>query len=623
MCGIAGILGGNAAAHQDAVTRMLASMGHRGPDGSGVWTLPRGECVLGHRRLAILDLSPCAAQPMITSEGRFVLSYNGECYNFPELRKELVSGGVRFQSSGDTEVVLQSLAHDGQAALARFNAMFALALWDDREKRLLLARDRFGQKPLYWTTFHDGILFASEVRALLASGLVERRASAAGIRGYLCYGAVQGPHTIVAGIQLLPRATALSVTAGQTPQQSVYWQPPRAKKPVPTREIQEALAASVRRHLVSDVPIGLFLSGGVDSSAVVASACRQASGAVKSLAVVFPDQPRYSEAEHARRIARLSGADHSEIPMTGRDVLALLNQALDCMDQPTTDAINTYIVSQAALHAGLTVALSGLGGDELFGGYASFTDVPRLLKARRAIAPARAVARGLLNVLARSGGRRNKLIDLLDGPARLVPVYLIRRKIFTSRPLGELAPGLVGASWLNGLAPEREAELETLAGDRPLPDAIANLELEAYLGQTLLRDADVMGMACSLEIRAPFLDAEFAELVLAQPPAVRLPRGKVRKWPLIAALHEWLPQADWRRPKHGFTLPFEPWLTGILRPRVQEEIESFGRSSDIFDIRQVRKLWQRFQNRPASVGWSRPWTLFVLGYYLHRHKLAL
>lgn len=622
MCGIAGIVGTRAHEYRDAVTRMLAAMERRGPDGSGLWASPSGECVLGHRRLAILDLSESAHQPMTASEGRFVLSYNGECYNFRELRKELECRGVCFQSSGDTEVVLQALARDGHAALERFNAMFALALWDDREKSLLLARDRLGQKPLYWTAFQDGVLFASEVRALLASGLVERRVSAEGIRGYLCYGAVQGPHTIVAGIELLPRATTLNVRAGQMPRQAVYWQPPRSKNTAQPMEIREAFTASVRRHLVSDVPIGLFLSGGVDSSVVVASACGKAGGGVKSLAVVFPDQPRYSEAEAARRIARLCGADHTEIPVTGADMMAMLSDALERMDQPTVDAINTYVVSQAARRAGLTVALSGIGGDELFGGYPSFTEVPRLLKFRRAIHPARTLARGLLNVLGLRGRRKDKLVDVLEGPANLVSMYLIRRKVFSSRQLRALAPALAGAGWQSGLASEREADLEALVRDRPLPDAVANLELEAYLGQTLLRDTDIMGMACSLEIRSPFLDADFADLILTQSPEIRLPLRKVRKWRLIEAFQDWLPEANWRRPKQGFALPFEPWLTGALRERVQGEIDALAHFAGIFAIRPVRELWQQFLRRPAAVGWSRPWALFVLCHYLHQHKLS-
>ncbi|HEY7152868.1 MAG TPA: asparagine synthase (glutamine-hydrolyzing) [Gemmataceae bacterium] len=622
MCGIAGILSSDSGAHRDAVVRMLAVMGHRGPDGSGLWTSPSGLCVLGHRRLAILDLSESAHQPMVDGEERFVLSYNGECYNFPELRAELERRGTHFHSSGDTEVVLQALARDGTAALERFNAMFALALWDEREKRLLLARDRFGQKPLYWTAFRDGILFASEVRALLASGLVERRVSRAGVRSFLCYGAVQGPDTIVAGVQLLPRAATLSLRAGQAPRQAVYWEPARKQRPVAARDLRDAFAAAVKRHLVSDVPIGMFLSGGVDSSVVVASACNQSAGVVKSLAVVFPDQPDHSEAEHARRIAQRSKADHSEIPVTGRDMLSMLDQALDRLDQPTIDAVNTFIVSQAARQAGLTVALSGLGGDELFGGYRAFHEVPRYLKARRALAPVRALARRFLKRSTSATHRWSKLVELLDGPARVVPIYLLLRKLFPSRLLHALAPAIAGEGWLSGLDAEREAALETLAKDRPTPDAVAQLELEAYLGHTLLRDTDVMGMACSLEIRSPFLDAEFASLTLAQPSEVRLPRRKIRKWRLIEAFQDWLPEENWRRGKQGFVLPFEAWLRGDLRQRVQEELDSLQHAPSFFDVRAVRTLWESFQSCPAAVGWSRPWALFVLCHYLRQQKLT-
>jgi asparagine synthase (glutamine-hydrolysing) len=622
MCGIAGIVGSSSGEHREAVVRMMEAMGHRGPDGSGLWASPSGLCVLGHRRLAILDLSECADQPMLSPDGRFVLSYNGECYNFLELRKELEGRGVRFRSSGDTEVVLHALAHKGAMALERFNAMFALALWDEQEKRLLLARDRFGQKPLYWAPLGDGALFASEVRALLASGLVERRISKAGLRSFLCYGAVQGPDTIVAGVQLLPRATALELRAGQAPRSSVYWRPPREQRPVAAEDLRDAFTVAVKRHLVSDVPIGTFLSGGVDSSVVVASACREAKGAVKSLSVVFPDQPSHSEGEHARRMAQRAGSEHTEIPVTGSDLLSMLNQALDSLDQPTIDGMNTYIVSRVARQVGLTVALSGVGGDELFGGYSTFTDTLQLLRFRRTILPIRGLVQRLLKGAKPAKPLWSKLLDVLDAPARLAPVYLVRRKLFTSRWLRALVPTIRGEGWISGLDTEREAALEALAEGRPPSDAIAHLELEAYMGQTLLRDADVMGMACSLEIRAPFLDAEFAALALAQPPEVRLPQRGLRKWRLIEAFQDSLPEENWRRSKQGFGLPFDSWLQHELQERVTEVVDSVQHVPGLLDLGVVRNLWERFRNSPAQVGWSRPWALFVLCNYLRQHKLT-
>lgn len=623
MCGIAGIVGSASGEHRDAVVRMMAAMEHRGPDGSGLWISPSGQCVLGHRRLAILDLSECADQPMTSFNGRFVLTYNGECYNYPELRKQLESQGVRFRSTGDTQVVLEALARDGAAALERFNAMFALALWDEQQRHLLLARDRFGQKPLYWAPYRDGFLFASEVRALLASGLVARRLSIAGIRSFLCYGAVQGPDTIVAGVQLIPRATFLILSAGQAPRPSIYWRPSNEQRPASPSDLREAFVAAVQRHLISDVPIGVFLSGGVDSSIITASACSAAKGAVRSLSVVFPDQPHQSEGEHARRIARRTGANHTEIPFTGSDMLSMLDSVLERIDQPTIDAINTYIVSQAARQTGSTVALSGVGGDELFGGYSSFTDVPRGLKLRRLIAPIRPLLCRLLKRTTPTSSYWSKLVDILDGPARLVPLYLIRRKLFGSRVLRALMPAITENGWLSGLDAEREAALETLIEGRSPPDAVAHLELAAYMGQVLLRDADVMGMACSLEIRAPFLDAEFADLALAQPPQARLPRRHLRKWPLIEAFRDWVPEANWQRPKQGFGLPFEYWLRNELRPRVEDEVVSSAQASQLFNVQAIRTLWERFQRLPGSIGWSRPWALFVLCHYIRQQKLSL
>lgn len=621
MCGIAGVVGNRVGMYRDAVQRMLGAMSHRGPDGSGVWVSPSGQCILGHRRLAILDLSAVAAQPMGTPDERFILSYNGECYNFRDLRRGLESQGVNFQSSGDTEVVLHLLTRRGWEGLSSLNGMFALALWDDLEGRLLLARDQFGQKPLYWAAFEDGFLFASEMRAILASGLVARRLNPAGLQSYLCHGAVQGPDTLVSGVWLLPRASTLVWQRERTPVVASYWQPPREKQHSTPDKIRDAFFAAVERHLVSDVPAGVFLSGGVDSSAVAAAATRRAGAGVTSLSVVFPDQPEQSEAEHARRMAKCAGTQHVEIPMTGADMLTMLKRALAGMDQPTVDGINTYIVSQAARQAGLTVALSGLGGDELFGGYPSFTAVPRLLRLRRAFAPIRRPAGWLLSAGSLFGRRWGKIADLMEAPPGMMPAYAVRRRLFSSRQVRALAPWFGNDGWLSGLSSGRMNELEELVAGRALPDAVGHLELEWYMGQTLLRDSDVMGMACSLEIRSPFLDRDFAELILTQPSEVRMPKG-VRKWLLIETLKHSLPEANWRRPKQGFALPLQNWMLGSLRQHVEEEFSWLAGLPALFDGRRLEELWSRFKQAPEEIGWSRPWAVFVLGVYLRQHKLA-
>jgi len=622
MCGIAGIVGPQSAEHVDAVQQMLQVMRHRGPDAEGVWISRAGNCVLGHCRLAVLDLSRAAAQPMLTPDGRFAFSYNGECYNYRELRQDLQREGERFTSSGDTEVVLRFLARHGHLGLHSLNGMFALAVWDEREQRLLLARDRFGQKPLYWTRANGHLLFASEVRALLASGLVPRRANPNGVLSFLCQGAVQGPETIVAGVSLLSSAGHLLLAPGREPEIGVYWAPPLDKQPLSPAALQDLLVEVVQRHLVSDVPIGLFLSGGIDSSALAAAVSRLRRSRLRSLAVVFPEEPAQSEIDHSRRMASFVGTDHTEIAMSGQEMLGLLPHAMDAMDQPTLDAVNTFIVSAAARQLGLTVALSGLGGDELFGGYPSFRDVPHAMT-RAITSPA--IRRILRQMLPRTRGYHKghgKLMDLLDAPSGLVPAYLVRRRVFSTRQMRAMAPQLMGPEWHAGLTADSVRELEALIGTRHPADAVGLLEMSVYLGQMLLRDADVMGMAHSLEIRVPFLDAEFASAVLRLDPEVRIPR-RVPKHALVAMVADWLPRENWCRPKQGFTLPFEKWLQCELRTQVADQLAELHRTASVFSGPEIRRLWSGFLARPKSVGWTRPWTLYVLSRYVAKQALTI
>jgi asparagine synthase (glutamine-hydrolysing) len=602
---------------------MVAAMRHRGPDGEGVWVSSSGRCALGHCRLAILDLTEAASQPMLTPDRRFAISYNGECYNFKDLRRQMTGAGERFASSGDTEVLLRWLARENVEALSRVNGMFALAFWDDVEQRLVLARDRFGQKPLYWALVDGHCVFASEIRAMLASKLFEGRADAEGIASYLALGAVQGPRSILSGASLLPRATSLVVARDQSPVSRTFWEPPRDKRRLASAELRELLLEAVARHLISDVPVGLFLSGGIDSSAIAAAAAAgRGAGAIRSLTVVFPDQPGQSEADFARRMARHAGTDHAEIPVTGRDMLGLLDGALAALDQPSIDGVNTYIVSEAARRAGLTVAISGLGGDELFGGYDKFRRGAYVLARLLRTWPARPVVRGLLRCGDPYDRRTAKLGDWLDAPAGLVSAYLVRRRLFASRQMGRLAPGLSPAGWSGGVGEDRLGELDRMIRGRPFADAIGLMEADVYMGQTLLRDSDVMGMAHSLEIRVPFLDAELSENVLRMEPEVRTP-NRVPKHRLVEALGERIPRGIWQRPKRGFTLPLADWLQGPLRDRMVEDVADLAAAGGPFAGSEFDLLLDRFFARPAATGWSRPWALFVLGSYLKRHRLAL
>jgi asparagine synthase (glutamine-hydrolysing) len=621
MCGIAGIVGPGAAGHRDAVRRMVEAQKHRGPDGEGIRSFPSGHCVLGHRRLAILDLSESAAQPMLTEDGRFGLAYNGECYNFIELRNELAAGGETFNSTGDTEVVLRLLARKGAGALPRMNAMFALGLWDEKERRLLLARDRFGQKPLYYARTGKLLLFASEVRALLASGLVERRIDPTGIISYLSAGAVQGPGTIVKGLKILPRASYIVFNAGNNEKAGVYWTPPREKKPCSSRELRELFSQAVARHLISDVPAGLFLSGGIDSSATVAAAVNASKSPLRTLSVVFPEHAELSEAEHAKRAAESAGTEHQEIPLTDAEMLETLPAALNAMDQPTSDAINTYVVSHAARQAGLKVSISGLGGDELFGGYRSFRQVPIMVGLRRILK----LFSPLSNLLETYPGifekKAGKLADTLDSPIEVISAFIVRRRLFSSRQIKKLAPGLADPGWISGLGEKRIEELELMLEGREIHDAIGLLEMDLYMGQTLLRDSDVMGMADGLEIRLPFLDAEFAECVLSLEAKARRP-ARIPKARFVEAMEDWLPIKNVQRPRQGFYMPFHDWIHGALREEVNGSISHLAGLGDPINGETVKSVFDMFLTRPGYITWSRPWSLFVLGHYLAANDLA-
>jgi asparagine synthase (glutamine-hydrolysing) len=402
MCGIAGIVGrpdSKGALARRAVEAMNQAQAHRGPNDHGLWEADDPTAgppvVLGHRRLSILDLSADGHQPMVDADTGCVLVFNGEIYNFEALRRELSAQGVRFSSRSDTEVVLKLLARESEAGLARLRGMFAIALWDPRDASVLLARDRLGIKPLYVAIRRssDGqplTLFASELRALLASGQVDRRIDPVGLASYLHNGFVVGPHTLVRDVMLLPAGTSVRLRAGQRPEAPrPFWTLPRyapIEEQESVRGLRDALEEAVRLHLVSDVPLGIFLSGGVDSSAISAIAARVAGTRVSTFNISF-DEARYDESAHARAVASALGTDHHEVRLSQASFRSGLPRALHSIDQPTFDAINTYFVSAAVREAGLTVALAGTGGDELFGGYSSFVDLPRARRAATLVAP--------------------------------------------------------------------------------------------------------------------------------------------------------------------------------------------------------------------------------------------
>ncbi|HTO08024.1 MAG TPA: asparagine synthase (glutamine-hydrolyzing), partial [Myxococcota bacterium] len=540
-------------------------------------------------------------------------------------------------TQSDTEVLLKACMSRGARALDALRGMFAFAWWNPRTRRVLLARDRVGIKPLYWTVCERGgrraLLFASEVRALLASGLVERRIDPVALESFLWNGFSVGPRTFVAGVGLLPAGASLDVDLdARTGPGVTFWAP--SATPGDSRDpgrLRAELLEAMRIHQIADVPLGVFLSGGVDSSAMTALAARSTRGSVRTFNIGFAEA-EFDEAPHARAVAAAIGTEHTEIKLTESDFRSQLGDALGCIDQPTFDALNTYFVSRAVREAGITVALAGTGGDELFGGYASFRDLPRVAAAGRALA---ALPDGLLrggssavNALLRNSAagvpaqtRWGKLGDALCARGDLLQLYQLAYALFTPSFLQSLYPSLGRTEF--GLPPERAVELRARAGSHVELHGISLYELALFLGERLLRDTDTASMAVALEVRVPLVDHRVVEETLALEPATRFaPLG--RKQLLRTLGLEGLDPALFERPKRGFVLPIGVWCRRHLSGQVAETLGDTETCRSLgLDPRVVARLWAAFQAGSRGVYWSRVWALFVLLRWCRQHRLAL
>jgi len=657
MCGIAGAVGNlaNTSANVpnrervlQCVNRISAAIRHRGPDGAGLWATQANEVVFAHRRLAILDLSEAGAQPMVDAASGCVITFNGEVYNFKELRGELTALGERFHSTSDTEVILKAYKHWGLDVVPRLRGIFAMAIWDPRSRAVHLVRDHLGIKPLYWTTVDLGalggqvVLFASEVRALLASGVVERRLDPSGVASYLSQGFVVGPTTIVEGVRLLPPATILTIAPGSNAQDANvhtlrrYWTPPSTARDTTEDELREELKRTVRMQLVSDAPLGIFLSGGIDSSAVAALASEADSGALHTFTIGF-DETGLDESHYAARVAAAIGSRHTNVTLREEDFIRQLPDALTAIDQPTFDALNTYFVSRAARQAGMTVALAGTGGDELFGGYPSFVELPKMLRAgswlprgfERAIGGTARVAGGLLwDQLGQTPPqtRWGKIADVACAAHDLVGLYQTCYALFTRETQARLASERVQAAQRDqyfGLPAEIALDWRGRTDGAELLHAISLLELSSFIGERLLRDTDAASMAVSLEVRVPLLDHALCERVAGIDAARRF--SPLRKKRLLrgAALAR-LDPALFDRPKSGFVLPIEEWS----RRRLQREMHELLSDSELvgrvgLQPESVSLLWRSYVAGKPGLYWSRAWSIYVLLSWCRSHDMAL
>jgi asparagine synthase (glutamine-hydrolysing) len=638
MCGLCGTVGiQNHSFAERLILRMSAALTHRGPDEHGELILPLGapHVALGMRRLSIIDL-PSGSQPIFNEKRDVAVVHNGEIYNFRELRAELTRLNHIFRTHSDTEVIVHGYEEWGTAVVRHLRGMFAIALLDMRgapstPATVFLARDRFGIKPLYYSLQNGTLVFASEVRALLASGLIPPDLSPAALESFLLFGSVAEPQTLVENVFSVPPGHFAVIRAAHPTEFSPepYWtaadsaSTPAQRETVTlasaAKQLRPELEDAVARHLIADVELGVFLSSGLDSTALVALASAVRAG-LRTFTLIFEEQD-FNEAALARETARHFGAHHDELLLRGADVLDRLDEALGALDQPTMDGINTYFVSWAARRVGLKVALSGLGGDEVFGGYSTFSAAQ---SAARVAAVGKKMPRVLRSLAAPAVGwagakksdARRKISSLWSDGDFLPHPYFFTRLLFTPQQAADLRAG----EWMSDEAtPWRKWLAQSARSSAGLDSftAVSVLEMRTYMAQTLLRDTDSVSMAHSLEVRVPLLDHVLAELVLQLPAAAKT-RPNVNKALLVESLRDLLPEEILRQPKRTFTLPWEIWLRGPLASKIRDGLSNVTPAlAARVDSQLFANIWADFGSGGTS--WSRPWALFVLNEWCRRH----
>ena len=640
MCGIAGFLGIPPELAAPAAQRMRHALHHRGPDDQDtrIITGPAGHtpATLVHTRLAILDLSPAGHQPMQDHppEGgppANWIVFNGEIFNFHELQREVADAGWPCRTRSDTEVILHAYRAWGTAAVDRFHGMFAWCLLDAERGTAWFCRDRLGMLPLYFYRRPEGgLIFASEVKALLACGpeLVPPKVRRSALEAYLAQGAVYGDQSIIDGIELLPPGHSLVTDwSGKTQKQTRYWfVPTPGPSPVRTRAdavaaVGEELRRSVKQRLISDVPLGLFLSGGIDSGALATVITEDPNIRLRTLSIGF-DAKEFDETDIAQGVATELKTDHTVRTLYGSEVLRDLPAAMAAFDQPTIDGFNTYFVAREAHAAGLTVALSGTGGDELFGGYPTFRYVPWTgrLQAAGVTGPLRSLFRSGLRRSGRRGAMR--LAELFDRPRHAIQRYLLRWELFLPGERRSLHPLPVESDRYSGIPNLLLDEMREVH-DPDVMSQISRFEIRGFLGQILLRDGDISSMASSLELRTPILEHRMVELAIRLPGKWKRPDPR-NKPLLIDAVGKRFPQQILGRPKRGFSLPWKPWLLGPLAGMADAAV----RDADIwtrlgFDPTAPVKFWERFRAGDRTIAATQVLALIVLAAYANKNGLRM
>jgi asparagine synthase (glutamine-hydrolysing) len=599
---------------------MLAAMRHRGPDDEGLHVEDSGKCALAHTRLAIIDVTPGGHQPMSTDDGRFTIVFNGEIYNYLDVRRELQSLGIVFRTQSDTEVLLEAFAAWGAACVTRLRGMFAFAVWDRRDTTLTLVRDRLGIKPLYYAVEGEGFWFASEVRTLLASGHVPRVVDRHAIAAYLDYGSFQQPHTVVERVKsLLPGHIATIRNASIST--SCYWSVGDHLQDTPagcndyrtsSARLREMLESATRLHMVADVPVGAFLSGGIDSRLVVGLMTQVARTPIKTFTVAFErGSGTADERLLAARTANDFGCQHTELVVQPSSFLGDLEGFLESVDCPSADGFNTYVVARAAREA-VTVVLSGLGGDELFAGYQHFARLARAAKwLPRGSAALEAIGRAMVGWV--PGRVTLPLLELASSPSSRL--RLLRRcpRSHGVSIVHETAkvPSIRSAS-------RQECDVGAESGTDVI-NVISVHELTHYLPNTLLRDGDVMSMRHGLEMRPLLLDHLVVENALSLPGGYKY-REPQTKAILIDSCRDLLPAYVTESPKLGFETPVRSWASTIAGGFVKDALID-GRNAGLLSSTYVASTITRI-DRTAPLG-LHDWAAFLLSDYIRRHALVV
>lgn len=587
MCRIAGVLHyGNTALEAD-VLRMREAMRRGGPDDAGIYTSRKYPFILAHRRLAILDTSAAGHQPMCDSQHRLVISYNGEIYNFRALKTELAAFGHQFQSETDTEVILKAYIQWGPDSFRRFNGMFAFALLDEAQDLLFLVRDPAGIKPLYYRHDADQLVFASEIRAFRALKPDWPENDHWRIL-FLTFGFLPEPNTTLKGVTMLPAGNflKLEINSGRAVQIQFFRQEIRQEfsdEPAVAAQLSHTIRAATQSQLVSDVPVGLFLSGGIDSSILALSAWQKGSFVLNTASVLFEEQ-QFNEKYFQDMMVQAVEARHTAVTLGRKDFDAAFDDIRAAMDQPTNDGINTYFVCRAAKAAGLTVALSGLGADELFGGYPSFDYA-------RYVSPLRGLPPKVLRALARKNDYRWKKISFLNLPGA-VGEYLFYRGLFAPEEVARVCGVSENTVTDRILSLPSDPQLDALKdGNR-----VSWMECKYYMQNQLLRDTDSMSMWHSLEVRVPFLDRSVTDLAWRISEKIKFRQAR-KKDLLIRAFETELPRAVWDRPKQGFTFPFASWFRSS--EQINKAATGLGSYLDLFNKGQLSwaRLWVYFLAR--------------------------